>query len=315
MSKKEIKIPATPIATIQVDVDPFWFISSLYRESRGSCIEERTIYQEAIPLYLARFKANGIRATFFIVGRDLEDKRNLAVIERILAEGHELANHSLHHCTTLGLLPEHEMRIEIDECAERMERLFGVRPLGFKAPAYGVTPAMLDYLAREGYEYDSSVHPSVAIPLVRAVQRYLLGYGEKSVQFGNWHAAFSSLTPYRPGAVNIYRPGGNGILELPVSTAPFLRTPCHFSFVNVGGMWLFYLAAALWRAAKSYFFNYAFHAVDILDENRVPPLIVQRPGLAKSTSAKMGDIDVILERLATRFNLMTSLDAARVFAS
>lgn len=303
-----------PIATLQVDVDPFWFISSLYeRNTAPTPPDEPTIYQTALPIYLDRFREHGVRATFFIVGRDLEDERNLPVLERALNEGHELANHSLSHPTTLGTLPPADMAREIDGCAELLQARLGVRPLGFKAPAYGVTPAMLEHLARSGYVYDSSVHPSAAISLVKAVQRHVLRYRQSSVQFGNWRAALAPLSPYRPHPQDIYRTGDSPLVELPVSTAPWLRTPCHFSFVNAAGLWLFSLASGLWRLAGTSFVNYAFHAVDILDRGHVPARIADRPGLAKPTSAKLHDLDTILSRLTADFHVMTSIEAARVF--
>ncbi len=61
---------------------------------------------------LAILRQEGIKATFFVVGAALE--RDLAVCQRMVAEGHELGNHSYTH-QRLVLLPYGTIRQEIEQ--------------------------------------------------------------------------------------------------------------------------------------------------------------------------------------------------------
>ena len=49
---------------------------------------------------LAALRAGGARATFFLIGREVGERPHL--VRRILAEGHEVANHSLTHQMMIG---------------------------------------------------------------------------------------------------------------------------------------------------------------------------------------------------------------------
>jgi peptidoglycan/xylan/chitin deacetylase (PgdA/CDA1 family) len=77
----------------------------------------------------------GIRATFFVVGRELERPGARALAERAVAEGHWIGNHSLTHRTPLGDDPDRDGAArEIDGCQALLsdlahERRF-FRPFG-----------------------------------------------------------------------------------------------------------------------------------------------------------------------------------------
>ncbi len=66
--------------------------------------------------------ARRVRATFFVVGKQLRRPGARALAERALAEGHRIGNHSLTHSTPLGVRddPDEALR-EIDE----MQALLG----------------------------------------------------------------------------------------------------------------------------------------------------------------------------------------------
>jgi peptidoglycan/xylan/chitin deacetylase (PgdA/CDA1 family) len=77
----------------------------------------------------------GLRATFFLVGDQLQRPGARALAERALAEGHRIGNHSLTHATPLGVADDRcEAAREIDEMQAllgdlvRGERFF--RPFG-----------------------------------------------------------------------------------------------------------------------------------------------------------------------------------------
>lgn len=86
---------------------------------------------------LADFQA---RATFFVIGRYLEQHRGLG--ERLYREGHELGNHSWHHSRFQNFYSASGHGTEIDRCAELIKTLTQSKreplyrpPVGLKSPA------------------------------------------------------------------------------------------------------------------------------------------------------------------------------------
>lgn len=63
---------------------------------------------EGTPRVLDALAARGLRATFFAVGRRLEQPGARALLERARREGHWIGNHSYSHGTPLGLDPSPE---------------------------------------------------------------------------------------------------------------------------------------------------------------------------------------------------------------
>lgn len=89
------------------------------------------------PLILDALAVSGAKATFFCIGAHVEAHPALA--RRIVAEGHELANHSAAHPRTLNLYGPRRMAAEIQRGAQIVEALGGDGrryrpPMGLKSP-------------------------------------------------------------------------------------------------------------------------------------------------------------------------------------
>lgn len=86
------------------------------------------------PFVLDTLRNAGVHATFFQVGKSLQVPEARAIVQRILAEGHAVANHSLTHTLPLGLCDAETAVREIAENAALLDglgapsRLF--RPFG-----------------------------------------------------------------------------------------------------------------------------------------------------------------------------------------
>jgi peptidoglycan/xylan/chitin deacetylase (PgdA/CDA1 family) len=52
---------------------------------------------EMTPQLLDHLKEAGIKATFFVVGRNIENPWGRAIVERMAAEGHQIGNHTYSH--------------------------------------------------------------------------------------------------------------------------------------------------------------------------------------------------------------------------
>jgi poly-beta-1,6 N-acetyl-D-glucosamine synthase len=83
------------------------------------------------PKMLDVLKARGVKATFFIVGRNAEDHPGL--VRRIVAEGHELGNHSYTH-GNLAEMPEWRQRLELGSTERLIEAETGRSMTLFRPP-------------------------------------------------------------------------------------------------------------------------------------------------------------------------------------
>jgi peptidoglycan/xylan/chitin deacetylase (PgdA/CDA1 family) len=77
--------------------------------------------------------ARSVRATFFLVGHNVRRSPDLA--RRMVAEGHEVGNHTDTH-PKLPELDDACVEAEIASCQEAIDALVGVRPRVFR-PTYG----------------------------------------------------------------------------------------------------------------------------------------------------------------------------------
>lgn len=71
------------------------------------------------------------RATFYVVGERVPG--NAAEMQRIVAEGHEIGNHTYSH-KYLNKLNTAQIRQEIDQCADTVQAVCGVRPATVRLP-------------------------------------------------------------------------------------------------------------------------------------------------------------------------------------
>ncbi|HEX6988929.1 MAG TPA: polysaccharide deacetylase family protein, partial [Bacillota bacterium] len=85
-------------------------------------------------------RAEGVTATFFLVGREVEAYPELA--RRIVAEGHEVGSHTYSHKNLLGAKPE-TVRREIMRGNLAIETVTGVTPRFFRPPRGAYNQAAL----------------------------------------------------------------------------------------------------------------------------------------------------------------------------
>ncbi|MDP2183659.1 MAG: polysaccharide deacetylase family protein [Actinomycetota bacterium] len=96
------------------------------------------------PQILDILAAHQVRATFFVVGEHCE--RNPALVRRIIAEGHEIANHSQTH-GDVSAMDAATLAREFEESQRTLHQL-GVEPVWYRPPR-GVLNAAQRRLASE----------------------------------------------------------------------------------------------------------------------------------------------------------------------
>lgn len=88
-----------------------------------------------------------VRATFFVCGANVERRPDVA--RRVVAEGHEIANHTQNHPCLLGL-PANRVYEEVARAQAAIEDATGVSPVSFR-PSFGIrAPALRPVLEELG---------------------------------------------------------------------------------------------------------------------------------------------------------------------
>ncbi len=210
---------------------------------------------EALPYLLDLFAELGVRATLFVIARDLEGPEARRWLRRAAELGHELGNHSVSHPHAFRWLSRAEKAREIDEGAARIAEATGVRVVGFRCPAYDLDRTLLELLLERRYLYDSSLVPSpFLLPMkwiVRAkARRWRVGLGELA-------HTWAPRTPHLHGG------GDTTLLELPLTVLPWLRFPFWGTITQILGERPFTLAMRLLRR-EGLPINYGLHAAEVV---------------------------------------------------
>lgn len=90
------------------------------------------------PRVLDALASRRVRATFFVLGE--RAVRNPAILRRMLAEGHEIGNHTWSHPRLRGL-PDAALLDEIDRTATTVLDAVGRRPVLLRPPYGWISPA------------------------------------------------------------------------------------------------------------------------------------------------------------------------------
>ncbi len=100
------------------------------------------------PQILDTLRSRGAKATFFVVGQNVDTHQRL--LQREYDEGHEIGNHTYTH-PNLALTSELESRIQIDATASLLEAVLNRRVAFFRPPYFGdAEPTTADELVPVG---------------------------------------------------------------------------------------------------------------------------------------------------------------------
>ena len=154
------KHPDSIGTALSIDVED-WFHTDclkgvIAREAWERCelrVERNTMRMMEI------LEARKARATFFVLGWVAERCPDL--VRAIAAAGHEVASHGYGHEHVYSLRPS-EFRSDILRSKRYLEDLTGTAVRGYRAPCFSITEWAIPILQDAGFDYDSSVVPTVA---------------------------------------------------------------------------------------------------------------------------------------------------------
>ncbi|MFF7245246.1 polysaccharide deacetylase family protein [Embleya sp. NPDC008237] len=155
---------------------------------------------------LGLLEAAGARGTVLAVGTWLDEQPRMA--RRVLAGGHELGNHTMHH-GDISAMSADRTYAEITDCADRLQRLTGSIGRWFRpSQAKDCTPTVVAQARRAGYAH-------------------CLGYDLDSLDFTDPGAAavgHTVLNGVRPGSVVSLHFGHPGTVAAMPAILDGLRT-------------------------------------------------------------------------------------------
>lgn len=204
---------------VSVDVEDY------YHEVAGG---EEAFQRGGLPSHLAAntdrlldlFAARGVSATFFVLACTAARLR--PQLERMVAEGHEVASHGYAHGRATWMKPD-EFRDDVRRAKATLEDQIGREVRGYRAPYFAVTESnlwALDAIREAGFAFDSSVCP---------VKNFAYGIPD---------------APERPHRLT------NGLIEIPLPQTTVLG----YRFMVGGGFYLraypFWLTNALLRRRR-----------------------------------------------------------------
>ncbi len=242
-----------PLATLSLDLDNQWSYLKTHGDPGWDAYS--SYFDRLTPRLLGFLAERGLSVTVFVVGQDAALERNHAALRAIAEAGHEIGNHSFRHEPWLHLYSAEDLETEIVSAETAIEQVVGRRPTGFRGPGFSCSPAVLELLARRGYRYDASSFPSFLGPLARAYYFFSARLSsrqrqERKLLFGRFSEGFKPLRPHW------LTPAGRRLLEIPVTTMPFVKSPIHVSYIlylsrfsPALARWYFRLALRLCRAA------------------------------------------------------------------
>jgi len=140
-------------ACITFDFDGYSSWIGTMKSRNPSMISRGQFGAVAIPRILDLLDAHGVRSTFAVPGHTAYAfPRQVAMIRD---RGHELAHHGWVHENPANFDEVGERRV-IERGLEALQRVAGVRPTGYRSPAWDFSERTVDLLLEYGFMYDSS---------------------------------------------------------------------------------------------------------------------------------------------------------------
>lgn len=305
--------PSVRTCSVSVDLDPLSCYYGIHGLGAPPAPLGDVVLRRALPRFAEMFERHGLKATFFVVGSNLErDPAGRALLRDLARAGHELGNHSHTHPYELARLDRARIEDEVGRAHAAIAEAAGEAPVGFRAPGYDLSQALHEVLMAHGYRYDSSVFPSWPYYVAKAgvmAAMALVGRRSRSV-LGDPRALKAPVEPYRPGASPFSR-GQSTLVELPISVSPGLRLPAIGTSLLLAPTRM--RARLLESMRRRRFFNLELHGLDLIgaDEDGIPSALVARqPDLRATLTHKRRALEATLDRLALDYRFATLREVA-----
>ena len=306
-----------PLASLSLDLDNKWSYMKTHGDTGWESLP--SYLDIVVPSVLQIFKEENLTITFFIVGLDAAQPASQPVLKSIADAGHEIGNHSYQHEPWLHLYTQQELEQEFTQAETAIHQATGQAPKGFRGPGFSFSPAVLELLARRGYEYDASTFPTFLGPLARMYYfaKSSLSSEQSSQRkalFGSAKDGFRPLKPYR------WQTPAGPLTEIPVTTMPLARVPIHLSYVLYLATYSRGLALLYWNTALTLCRltntqpSLLLHPLDFLGNEDCPELAFF-PAMQSPAAPKLDVARAVLRAFARHFQVVPMCQHAATLTS
>lgn len=306
------------LCSISLDLDNHWSYLKIHGDNAWR--EYPSYLDTFIPYIMKVLNDQNLKITFFIVGKDAELKRNSEFLNMISAAGHDIANHSFNHESWLHLYSKDELRNEVLKAEECIEKVTGVKTTGFRGPGFSWSNKLFEVLSENNYLYDASILPTFIGPLARLYYFKTANLSKEEREkrrelFGKFADGFRPVKSY------YWKMKSKGnILEIPVSTIPFFKTPFHLSYLvylnNISpSLMRIYLDTAIQMCKLTKTEpSFLLHPLDLIGGDEINELAFF-PGMNVRSPDKIKLFNEIINKLKSSFNLVSMDFYAKEFFS
>lgn len=144
------------ILTFDLDGETLWRCRDPENANRPVTLSQGRYGPETgLPRILKLLDKYGIRATFFIPGFTVQQYPEK--VRDIHERGHEIGNHSWSH-TYPDRFPDYAAELKENmDCSDIIEKVTGVRPKGYRSPAWEFGKNTISIMKEMGFEYSSNM--------------------------------------------------------------------------------------------------------------------------------------------------------------
>jgi len=241
-------------AVLSIDVELFDQIPA-YRNADG-VVDRDDIGLDGLTFLRERLDAHGAGATSFVVAELAE--RHPDAIRSLAEDDHEIGSHTHTHQLLSDLDPATQ-REEIERSRAVLAEATGQDVSGFRAPSFDLAADHFGTLSRAGYDYDSSIVSSRAIP-------------------GWYGGEYDVHQPVSATEIDADAPAD--MRELPVSVMPGLRLPLTGTWLRFFGP-RYTIVGMRWLARRGItpiLYVHPWECVDLPDVEGVPSRVYYHTG-------------------------------------
>ncbi len=286
-----------------VDVDSPAVLAKFYGIENLQYDENKleTFYKNAFARSDKFFSEMGVKATYFCVGNELNNKSNADIIKNTFSSGNGIANHTYNHPFGLCELSSEKIKEEIELCDKVLTNITGKKPIGFRTPGYAVNTEIVNTLEELGYKYDSSagwplMHAAIkAAALLRPItgNKMQIGFGETNIGFKN--------DVYAPSASNWKKSSktNRSIKEFPLPHAFGVLPLYNNIFLGLSSG----KKKSLINNSSAKCFVFLFHSIEFcsVEDDFVPKEIHKHPHVTKSLDEKLKSMKESVELLLKKY--------------